>query len=78
MAACWTGAAQDDSIPHRDRPDCPEIEADVSAIWSPRSLSVEHGELGRMIELLGVGVPAEDGGWLLHRVCARWSRQSSR
>ncbi len=27
-----------------------------------------------MIELLGVGVPAEDGGWLLHRVCARWSR----
>ncbi len=24
-----------------------------------------------MIELLGVGVPGNDGGWLLHRVCAR-------
>jgi len=24
-----------------------------------------------MIELLGVGAPREDGGWLLHRVCAR-------
>lgn len=27
-----------------------------------------------MIELLGVGVPRENGGWLLHRVCARLSR----
>lgn len=24
-----------------------------------------------MIELLGVGVPRDDGGWLLHRVCLR-------
>ena len=24
-----------------------------------------------MVELLGVGVPRDDGGWLLHRVCAR-------
>jgi ABC-type uncharacterized transport system ATPase subunit len=28
-----------------------------------------HAE-GRVIELLGVGVPRRDGGWLLHRVCA--------
>src|SRR2546425_12698921 len=27
-----------------------------------------------MIELLGVGAPREDGGWLLHRVCARFRR----
>jgi phosphonate transport system ATP-binding protein len=27
-----------------------------------------------MIELLGVGAPRADGGWLLHRVCARFSR----
>ncbi len=27
-----------------------------------------------MIELLGVGVPRNDGTWLLHRVCARWPR----
>src|SRR5262245_19354967 len=27
-----------------------------------------------MIELLGVGVANETGGWLLHRVSARWSR----
>jgi ABC-type phosphate/phosphonate transport system ATPase subunit len=26
-----------------------------------------------MIELLGVGVPDGNAGWLLHRVCARWS-----
>jgi ABC-type phosphate/phosphonate transport system ATPase subunit len=27
-----------------------------------------------MIELLGVGAPRADGGWLLHRVCARFRR----
>src|SRR5215475_5870477 len=27
-----------------------------------------------MLELLGVGVPRSDGGWLLHRVCARFER----
>ena len=27
-----------------------------------------------MIELLGIGVPNEVGGWLLHRVSARWER----
>ncbi len=27
-----------------------------------------------MLELLGVGVPRPDGGWLLHRVCARLER----
>lgn len=27
-----------------------------------------------MIELRGVGAPREDGGWLLHRVCARFRR----
>jgi ABC-type phosphate/phosphonate transport system ATPase subunit len=27
-----------------------------------------------MIELLGVGAPRADGGWLLHRVCARFHR----
>ena len=27
-----------------------------------------------MLELLGVGVPRSDGGWLLHRVCARFDR----
>jgi ABC-type phosphate/phosphonate transport system ATPase subunit len=27
-----------------------------------------------MLELLGVGVPRPDGGWLLHRVCARFER----
>jgi phosphonate transport system ATP-binding protein len=25
-----------------------------------------------MLELLGIGVPRSDGGWLLHRVCARF------
>jgi ABC-type branched-subunit amino acid transport system ATPase component len=29
-----------------------------------------------MIELLGIGVPREDGGWLLHRVCARIDAQA--
>jgi phosphonate transport system ATP-binding protein len=28
----------------------------------------------RMIELLGVGAPREDGGWRLHRVCATFRR----
>jgi ABC-type phosphate/phosphonate transport system ATPase subunit len=27
-----------------------------------------------VLELLGVGVPRSDGGWLLHRVCARFDR----
>jgi phosphonate transport system ATP-binding protein len=27
-----------------------------------------------MIELLGVGAPREDGGWMLHRVCATFGR----
>jgi len=27
-----------------------------------------------VLELLGVGVPRFDGGWLLHRVCARFDR----
>lgn len=27
-----------------------------------------------MIELLGIGIPAERGAWLLHRVCARFDR----
>jgi hypothetical protein len=25
-----------------------------------------------VVELLGIGVPDERGGWLLHRVCARF------
>ena len=29
-----------------------------------------------MIELLGVGVPRDEGGWLLHRVCARIAPQA--
>jgi phosphonate transport system ATP-binding protein len=27
-----------------------------------------------MIELLGIGAPREDGGWMLHRVCATFGR----
>src|SRR2546427_4283087 len=27
-----------------------------------------------MIELLGVGAPRQDGGWMLHRVCAQFRR----
>ena len=27
-----------------------------------------------MIELLGVGAPRGDGGWMLHRVCATFAR----
>lgn len=27
-----------------------------------------------MIELLGVGAPRENGGWILHRICARFRR----
>ena len=27
-----------------------------------------------MIEFLGIGVPDERGGWLLHRICARFER----
>jgi len=30
-----------------------------------------HSEGYPLIELLGVGIPRPDGGWLLHRVCAR-------